>query len=71
MTSQDAVFGNDGDDDDWGEDDEENEDVSWAAAQMQVFIPADIKIYFIIYVKMDFQCNSILNRVSQLQMKTQ
>ena len=37
MTSQDAVFGNDGDDDDWGEDDDENEEVSWAAAQMQVF----------------------------------
>jgi len=35
MTTQDAVFGNDGDDDDWGEDEDDNEDVSWAAAQMQ------------------------------------
>lgn len=37
MTSQDAVFGNDGDDDDWGEGEDDNEEVSWAAAQMQVF----------------------------------
>ncbi|CBY37810.1 unnamed protein product [Oikopleura dioica] len=35
MTSQDAVFGNDGDDDDWGEGEDDNEEVSWAAAQMQ------------------------------------
>jgi len=34
MNSQDAVFGND-DNDDWGEDEEDNEEVSWAAAQMQ------------------------------------
>ena len=46
MTTQDAVFGNDGDDDDWGEDDDENEEVSWAAAQMQVLYRQIYKIIF-------------------------
>ena len=36
VIAQDAVFGDDGDADDWGVEENEDEAVSWAATQMQV-----------------------------------